>query len=528
MFSSAQATVAPSTATPPSTPPAAPDTTVMPPPSMVPAPGAVTGSGTPAARDFLTRLRAIAQTHSVLVLPYADADVVALTKAGMTGYVASAVSDGRAIAARVLGADAKLMMDVAWPAGGVVDTAALAQYQSQGYTSALLTSSAVQATSANQPTALTLTTAAGPINAAVSDVSLSGDVREVISGDVEGQAGRLNRLAANLVLRASTSQGIAAVFAPSRDYLPSGAGFSTLCALLNALSANGLVTGISLPEVAAQATSSAELTYPDTGAALELQPATLNNVKSVIAGFAGISDSLAVQISEADRAEFGPPAPAGLFDPFIAGLSRQFSAGLRGKPTISAQLLSATGQLVREVRDGAYIVKPAGSFTLTSETSPLFISLHNNLPFPVRLAVNINALDAARAGLSPQNIGIQTVAAGRSLTLTIPSEITRSGVFKVGVQLTGADSAKWGSPVVLVLRSTAIGSFTLILIVSAASVLFIGLVMRLRRRWRDRHSRAAQRARDAAITPAPNHPAPDTAAAPEVAGTEAATTEGAS
>ena len=45
------------------------------------------GTGTEAAVDFLDRLRAVAETHPVMALPYGDVDLDALDAAGLTGVL---------------------------------------------------------------------------------------------------------------------------------------------------------------------------------------------------------------------------------------------------------------------------------------------------------------------------------------------------------------------------------------------------------------------------------------------------------
>ncbi|MBA3524917.1 MAG: hypothetical protein H0T85_10290, partial [Geodermatophilaceae bacterium] len=88
------------------------------------------GRGGPQAAAWLERLSTLAGRHPVLALPWADADVVALARAGLTAPATDAVTRGRDVVAEALGRTPQDTL--AWPVEGVLTPAALALWQDAG------------------------------------------------------------------------------------------------------------------------------------------------------------------------------------------------------------------------------------------------------------------------------------------------------------------------------------------------------------------------------------------------------------
>ncbi|MGH3932953.1 MAG: hypothetical protein ACRDTF_23610, partial [Pseudonocardiaceae bacterium] len=82
------------------------------------------GTGAQDARSWLARLRSAVQGRCVLPLPYADPDLVALSRAGLTDLEALATSTGIRLVRTLLGVQP--LTGVSWPAGGVLDERTLA------------------------------------------------------------------------------------------------------------------------------------------------------------------------------------------------------------------------------------------------------------------------------------------------------------------------------------------------------------------------------------------------------------------
>ncbi|MGH4008467.1 MAG: DUF6049 family protein, partial [Pseudonocardiaceae bacterium] len=88
-------------------------------------PGGISeGTGAGDAQSWLDRLRDAVQGRCVLPLPYADPDLVALSRAGLTDLEALATSTGVQLVGDLL--EVQPLTGVSWPAGAVLDERTLA------------------------------------------------------------------------------------------------------------------------------------------------------------------------------------------------------------------------------------------------------------------------------------------------------------------------------------------------------------------------------------------------------------------
>jgi len=102
---------------------------------------AVAGTGAAVAGQWLTQLSAVAKGGCVVALPYADADLVALSRGGLIDAAARALGPGRQILSTLL--QTPVPADIAWPADGVLDTPTLDIVQASGARAVLLSADAV-------------------------------------------------------------------------------------------------------------------------------------------------------------------------------------------------------------------------------------------------------------------------------------------------------------------------------------------------------------------------------------------------
>ncbi|WP_157734754.1 DUF6049 family protein [Actinopolyspora erythraea] len=86
--------------------------------------GTVRGTGSRAARDWLDKLRTVTEGRCVISLPYSDADVVALGRAGLPDLIEGALDGADAVSSE-LGVDVR--EDVLWPVDGALDEPAATQ-----------------------------------------------------------------------------------------------------------------------------------------------------------------------------------------------------------------------------------------------------------------------------------------------------------------------------------------------------------------------------------------------------------------
>ncbi|HXV91878.1 MAG TPA: hypothetical protein VD813_01165, partial [Pseudonocardia sp.] len=100
------------------------------------------GAGAEAAGRWLDDLAAVARDGCVLALPFADADVVALTRGGLGEQARAALADGEAVLAQVLGAP--VLDGVTWPVAGLLDEPTLAELAAAGGQGVVLAADAVE------------------------------------------------------------------------------------------------------------------------------------------------------------------------------------------------------------------------------------------------------------------------------------------------------------------------------------------------------------------------------------------------
>ena len=190
-----------------------------------------------------------------------------------------------------------------------------------------------------------------------------------------------------------------------------------------------------------------------------------------------------------DAGGTGNVAPTNLFATMLDGMRRMVAGGFRTQPIAAATAAAAVPATISAVQSAVAIVPPTGTYTLTSTSSPIVVVIRNDLAYDVHLRVRVNPLDATRAGIKVEDVGVLTVPAGRSVTVQVPAQINRAGFFTVRVQLTTADGVRWGPEQSLQMRSTAYGAFTITLIVVAAVIVVITSAFRIRKRYRDRRQR---------------------------------------
>ncbi len=442
-------------------------------------PGTVAGTGQQAAASFLDRLRDVAARYPVLVLPYGDPDVVALIRAGMTGEVSTTVDHGRAVADRVLSIDTppRRVTSMAFPINGAADADTLAALQADGLATALLSENSVQVEERNAGAAQVGLGQADPgtmpVAIAQADV-LSGVNALIDQGREAGWAMRVNALTGVLAQQSLDGTVTPAVFTPDRRWSPDAPGLRVLTDLLATLGTSKVIAGTSLPDLAGSATTAGTADYPELAQAQELSPDYLERIQVSRADVASLRQTLASTRQTTD--------PALVLDPLDVALDAAASTAFRVDPAVGQANLATVEGTAAGLRSGVQITSAGNSYTLASSTSPLVLTVQNNLPYDVPVRVQISG--GERVGLTVTDPEIQVVPAGRAQQVKIPAEVTRSGQFQVDAQLVGPDGVAWGPPVQLSVESTAYGALTVIIIIVAGGVLVLMVALRIVQRLR--------------------------------------------
>ncbi len=447
-------------------------------------PGGISeGTGARDAQRWLDRLRAAVQGRCVLPLPYADADLVALSRAGLTDLEALATGAGARLVADLL--KVQPLTGVSWPAGELLDERTLGDLTALQTYAVLLDPRGVipqpDPTPAPPPRPGDIVTLVGGSSSTANPGNRGADpagllVDPLLTSALAGTGSPLaaqNGLGA-LVYRAAADRPVLLV--PPRRWQARGteatAVLNTARQLLNA----GFVVPRELAALANARSTGAEVmvTYPTQAGAEEI-PA------QVTAGVRRDRDVL----RDLQVATIVDPAanlrPVTLLDPLRLGLLRGVSAAWRGQPNRAVLVTEEVNSRLDELRRSVRIVQPPGPYSLAASNSPLLISVSNELPVGVQVELSLSETAGLRAGA----VGLQLVPARSTRQLVIPAEVSRAGQFSVGARLSTPGGTPLGEPSTLQLRSTAFGTVTVALTVGAGAALVLlvarGIVRRARR-----------------------------------------------
>jgi hypothetical protein len=478
------------------------------------------GRGTEAAQAFLGRLRAVAAVHPVAALPYGDVDADALTAVGLgdallrtlPGTPAGTAQDqppapvapstdpadgtgtaspeapsprtGDSAGVEILGEhlDVDPREDLAWAAGGSFRAETLSTLQDGGVAQVVLGTAslsegdrAVGLPAGRAAARTTVPTDEGPLDVLVADPTLGG-----IAGAAEQTEGG-PRLAEQRYLAELAVLGLQAprgaeqtvLVAPPRLIEAGVEGAGAMMAAtaglpwLRAASLEGLIGG--------PATDAGTLTDPVD--AVQLDPAGLVPLGN---GLAERDDLAAAVVGDAETALRATDAAA----------ARASSVAWRDDPEAFRAMAEDFRDRVDRLRGRVTLVAPAdGTYTLASSDSPLVLTVQNDLPFTVRVRLDVST--RGKRGLSIADIGTQTLVPERRTTLQVPTEVRQSGGFAVTASLTTPSGGALGDAVQMHVKSTAYGPISLIITIGSAALLGLLFLRRLVRFVLNRRRAAA-------------------------------------
>jgi Family of unknown function (DUF6049) len=447
--------------------------------------GITAGTGARDARSWLDRLRAAVQGRCVLPLPYADTDLVALSRAGLTDLEALATSTGARLVGDLLAVQP--LTGVIWPLDEMLDERTLADL------TALQTHAVLLDPRDLAPQPLPQRDVVGLLDGSPSTANSSA----VVPASRDSAVGLLvdplltaaltstttvpatNALATQdgigaLVYRAASARGILLV--PPRRWQVRGTDATALVSTARQLLDAGFVAPRELPALAATrpvAGSAAAVTYPPQASADEIP----YQVTSEIQRDRDVLRDLQVATVLDPAANL---RPASLLDPLRLGLLRAVSTAWREAPTRAAALTAGQSSQLDELRRSVRIVQPPGPYSLAASDSPLLITVSNELPVGVQVALNLSETAGLRAGA----VGLQLVPAHSTRQLVIPAKVSRAGQFSIDARLSTAGGTPLGEPSTLQLRSTAFGRVTVALTAGAGALLVLLVARRVVRRVR--------------------------------------------
>lgn len=437
--------------------------------------GPVRGSGQAHAARWLEALRDLVSSHCVVQIPYADADLGALSKvSSRTDLVADAVNNGAAIL-NLLRVQPRA--GVLWPQGSLGD-ASLRAAAGAG-TTTVISDPARFGGSVSEGTATV--TGAG-VNVLGYDslvASAFTGTREADSAAHQRNVATQNGLAA-LAFRAGLGDETTdtpVLVAPPHDWDASASELHSLLDSVAQLHSARMLTPAPLDELlAAPAEGNAVL---DGAAGTDIAGSPVSG--EVIAGLSGIEATAADLQGAMSVDPTRQVQPISLIQPLHNAVLRAASTAWESEGAREAATAAARAQL-DTLSNQVTVATPSQPVSLASGSSPLPVTLSNALPVAITVRIKLDN----SAGLRTDRVQDTPLAAGSRVGRLIPAEALRSGRFSVDVSLTTPGGTKLGSPARLELTSNEFGVVTVVLTGTAAAALVLLGGRRIYRRVRQR------------------------------------------
>ena len=433
--------------------------------------GLVPGNGSTAANDWLTRVAELTRGRCVLSVPYADADLVALSRSGAVDLTNLALGSS-SIVSEVL-SPVQPVKGLFWPAGGSFDQRTLIDLAAIGPTTVLADPGHLQQTTGRAPYTVTGTQTAHPVQALPIDSLVSGSLNVAPPGP--GADASLQRGLAALTFRTlfDGRAGGDVLIAPPRRWTASSSELDRYLELAGRLFDGGYAVPRSLQATvtgAPQGTASG-LAYTPRDSAREIPAA----VTSEVARINAIKRDLLDAMGDDNTNDVDPNA---LLSPIQYGLLRATSTVWRGDLRAATAAVEQVDEQVEALCDLVRVNNPDRPLALASGDSPIPVPVHNGLPVSIVVRVRV----AAPPGLVPQQIQDLPVPPHHTVNAYVPAEVTRAGRFKVDAMLSTPGGTQLGRTAQLELTSTSYGVVTVAITGTAGGVLVILVAFRIFRR----------------------------------------------
>jgi Family of unknown function (DUF6049) len=424
----------------------------------------VDGSGAGTAQQWLDQVRAASRLGDVATLPYADPDVVALRRQGLTSDVLAARGLGDAMAAELLGRD--VVADLAWPADGYADRATLRTLRSVGMQAVVLNAGAI-------PTELTLPfTPTGRVDIGTRDGRLTGLLYDpVLTATLGAGADQqpllaAQRFVAETAMITAELPGIGPertiLIAPPRQWAPPP---ELLDRIVSASLQAPWLSPVSIADLRASKPPEIDrepLTYPRSIRRRELPGAYLDAVRdlhSTIATFSAVLTEPEAIVPRLDAAVF-----------------RLESIWWRNHDDRLGRLTGTRGYVL-ELRDRVQVLP--GSYTFGSKSGTIPLTVSNNLTQAVSVRIG---LTPSPPRLDVGTVGQVRIPAESKVQVEVPATAIANGPVVIRTALLTPAGDQYGQAVQLRIQVTQYGTVALAITGVAAAVLFAAAGYRLFRR----------------------------------------------
>ena len=447
--------------------------------------------GSPAASEWLSKLRASTAGQPAFLTPYANVDVAALSHAGLDPSIRTAYQLGNTVAGQVLpatfGSDGGstaggAVLKAAWPADGLADAGVLTSLANDGGISTLVLSSGeLPSSTPGYDNALGRTTSGigTSVSVLLADSGITSLLGSASPAPTEaGQFTFIQDFLAQTAMISSEAPSLARslVIAPPTGWDPSPA---EAAALLSITHDAPWLRSVSLSGLAAQAK-----TLPST-------PLPAKQVSGAELSDAYLDHFTAAQASTALFTDLLYQPPAAVVRSLDAALATTTSAAWRGTASPGGWLaLTQLSDYLSDSEHKVQIVRASNKLFLAGTTGETPVSVRNGLIWPVQVRVVASTPLGSQLAVGPYN-SLLRVEAGKTNTIRMPVHSATIGTSTVQLQLVTED----GSPLTwtaqpLSVEVTRFGRSLLIIIGAALGTLVLTSAFRLRRK---RKASAAQR-----------------------------------
>lgn len=434
---------------------------------------AATRPASTAAGTWLTRLQHLlaAPGMELALTPVANPDVDALTADGLAWSTTMSASMQQRVRTALGGHAAS--EGVAWPAGGVLSSETAARLAQQGVGTLLLSSSGLRPHTAVSP--VLVTTGSASLTAFSAPSTIAPLLNSALSVGGAGTAALptlVSQLAINSVIDPSTSRDVLMLPPPDLDPDPTAA---TRTIIETAQTTWSQPLPLLAARASLTATAHANLSDKNIPGLPTRAVETIRNATNSLPALSSIfvdASALGTRLGDLSAAAQRLSSQSWLTSP----------ADLDDAADAITDSISALAGAIR-------LVKPSsGSYTLGSSDSPLPITLENTTDKTVQVTVTMHAAGGL-PGFSASPVTVQIPPGGR-LPTHVPVHVDRAGRIKVEVVLlakasrTDGSALPLGTPLVLSVRSTALGEIGTIIMWGAGVLLAVAFAVRLYRRVR--------------------------------------------
>lgn len=450
------------------------------------------GTDGAAAAAWLARLRAVLPHVDLHLTPPGDPDVQAISRQPLV-WQATPTGDAATRVAEALGRPTLVgLADVYWAPDGSLTPQALGSVLAHGASGLVLDDTVLRgdATVIPRPNAVAsvpTTATATPALVAVTDSAVQRWVNSVLGRGAPGNPS-LPNLVSELAVRAADDPTASpyVVITPDRHLDP-----NVPLATRTIVETANTPWSTTLPVRAALRT----VTPTDHGPLAAVDPTREISVGVVNQAVA------AAQFADSFRGALSAQDAKALLDGVPMAVQRTVSAAWRDRRAQGDQTAAALSAYVGRWRAGVQIAHPSvGTYTLASNSAPLFVTVVNALDVPVTVQVTIATVNNV-VGFTATPLTHQTIPARQQVSLRMAVKVQRAGRFQVDASLATPDGTTLGQPVRLQVRSTALGGIGVTITLVATGVLVVALIVRFARRFR--HRRPPTPPADAATPPQP-------------------------